>query len=447
MSKTDPRNPFLVFSCLAMLLAPVLPGSLTAADGDDPLPRQAFPMQSADEPILRDIVVTGNHKTDTDLILRELDLRIGQPLSQDRMDLAWDALEDCGYFRTVKMDYDDEEPGEVVLRVAVEEEVATYFGPVIRYDRRHKYLLGGWAEERNFRGRGERLRLEAVAVAVQRGRLSWGRPWFLGRRGLSAEFAVCGEQGEFVFRPTRYRKWDAGGDLRWEFRRPFFLGAGASFGQFEQRDAFTWHAPDRGPASLADPTAFAPGTEGHWRLAGAAGLDSRNNPYYPQRGVLLRAQAVRWSSNAFATYLETSVDARCFLPMPWHKHVLALRAFGRRTDRPAHMDNLLYWGGPETVRGIPYASREGDEGYLLTAEYRLPLFLMPISPQGELVGFGMHAFADAGDAWFEGAEPGRALQSWGAGVHLNLDTLQFRFEAARASQGEWVFEFFDRFNF
>ena len=54
-------------------------------------------------------------------------------------------------------------------------------------------------------------------------------------------------------------------------------------------------------------------------------------------------------------------------------------------DGPAHLDNMLYFGGPETIRGYPYASREGDNGYLLSAEYRMPLFLMPISPQGEIV--------------------------------------------------------------
>lgn len=432
---------------LAMTLASTLAtaGTPPMAGGEDPYP--GFPSQSGEEPLLADIVVTGNHRTDTDLILRELGLRIGEPFSLDRMDQAWDALEDCGYFRTVKMEYDDDEPGEVVLRVAVEEDLATYFGPVIRYDRRHKYLLGGWLEERNFRGRGERLRLEAIAIYVQKARLSWGRPWFLGRSGLSAEFACAAEQGDFVFRPTRYRKWQVGGDLRWEFRRPFFVGAGASLGEFERRDSFSWPAPYRGPDAPADPTDFPAGSEGLRRLVGTAGLDSRNNPYYPQRGVLLQAQAVRWSSGDFPAYWESTLDGRFFLPLPWHKHVVALRAWGRRTDRPAHLDNLLHWGGPETVRGYAYASREGDEGYLLTAEYRLPLFLMPISPQGELVGFGLHAFADAGDVWFEGADPGRAQQSWGAGVHLNLDTLQFRFEGVRTAEGEWAFEFFDRFNF
>jgi hemolysin activation/secretion protein len=108
---------------------------------------------------------------------------------------------------------------------------------------------------------------------------------------------------------------------------------------------------------------------------------------------------------------------------------------------------MLYFGGPETIRGYPYASREGDEGYLLSAEYRMPLFLMPISPQGEIVGFGFHLFTDAGDAWFEGLEAGRSMFSYGAGAHINVTRFQLRFEAARTREGEWMFEFMDRFNF
>jgi len=48
----------------------------------------------------------------------------------------------------------------------------------------------------------------------------------------------------------------------------------------------------------------------------------------------------------------------------------------------------------------------------------MPLFLMPISPR-----------------------------SYGAGFHLNIDTLQLRFEAARTREGDWMFEFMDKFNF
>ena len=56
-------------------------------------------------------------------------LKIGQTLNMDQTDDAWDALEDCGYFSFVEIDYDDSEPGEVVLNVIVEEDMTTFYGP------------------------------------------------------------------------------------------------------------------------------------------------------------------------------------------------------------------------------------------------------------------------------------------------------------------------------
>ena len=182
-------------------------------------------------------------------------------------------------------------------------------------------------------------------------------------------------------------------------------------------------------------------------LTGAVGLDTRNNPYYPQHGFFVQGTARSWSSNGFESYLETSADTRVFVPLPIRKHVLALRAWGRKVDGPTNLDNILFFGGPETVRGYPFGQREGEEGYLLTAEYRVPLFLMPISPRGEIIGAGIHLFTDVGDAWYHGAEAGRSEFSYGAGFHLNIDTLQLLFQAARTREGDWMFEFMDKFNF
>ena len=99
------------------------------------------------------------------------------------------------------------------------------------------------------------------------------------------------------------------------------------------------------------------------------------------------------------------------------------------------------------MRGHDPGRREGDEGYLLTAEYRLPLVMLRISPQGDLAGVGLHMFVDAGDTWFHGADPATALQSWGAGIHLNIDQVQIRFEAAKTDEGGWSFEFGDVMTF
>ena len=400
-----------------------------------------------DPPVLTAIEIEGNARTDETLILRLLDLRIGRPFTFDDMDLAWDRLEDVGYFAFVDMEYDDETEGEVVLRVLVEEDMTTEYGPLIRYDRRHKYLLGGQLREKNFRGRGEIVEAELSVYRIQRAALSWKRPWLLGVRGLELKAGGAWEQADFVFRPFDYAKWDAGLELRWTFAGPVYLLGGGSYGEFRQKDDYSWALPDRGEGSPQGTALHPAETRTHWTLTGGVGLDTRDNPFYPRRGVQAEVRGRRWLGDGFADYDQADGELAVFVPVPLKNHVLAARAWGRRTDGPAQPDNRLYLGGAPSVRGYRYASLEGDEGWLLSVEYRAPLFLMPISPRGELVGVGLHAFADAGDAWYEGDDPHRPAQSWGAGVHLNLDTLQLRFEAAKPREGDWRFEFLDVFNF
>lgn len=419
---------------MAIFLLILLCAVMAPAAEDDSAPR------------LGEIIIEGNTRTNETLIRRELGLVPGQVFTYDDMDSVWDHLEDIGYFIFVDMEYDDADPGHVVLRVVVEEDVTLHYGPLLRYDRRHKYLLGISLKERNLGGRGQVLDAEISAIYLQRGVLSWSDPWTFGVKGLQLTAVADAEQADFVFRPTRYRKWNAGLEFRWQFSGPFYALAGGTFGSFNQRDDYTWPAPDRGEG--AGPVVpYEAGTSTHIVARGGLGVDTRDNPYYPGRGVMLEGNLRQWSSDDFESYLESSGEIRLFVPIPIDKHVLAGHAWGRVTDGPAQLDNVLYFGGPETVRGYPFAGREGDEGWLLSLEYRLPLFIMPISPRGELIGAGLHAFADAGDTWYKGADPGRPMQSWGAGLHLNVNTLQLRFEAARSREGDWVFEFMDTFNF
>ncbi len=432
---------------LALLTATVVLGLLAAAPalavfGDDNNTEAR-----RDEGTIGAINVQGNTRTDTTLVRRVMGLQVGDAFTQDRLDDAWDALEDCGYFRFVEIDFDDEDPEHVILNVAVEEDMTTFYGPVVRYSRRHKYELGVWAEERNLRGRGETVRLEATAVYLQKGRLSWHRPWLFGVDGLETTVGVGGELADFVFRPFRYHKWDADLAVRWGFSGNFFVGGDLTYGYFQQRDEYFGDLPDRGPDGPSGRAFFGADAENHWGFGATVGFDSRSNPYYPRRGVLAQATVRNWQSNGFASYTESLIDARAFVPLPWRKHILAMRGWGRQVTGPTNIDNALYFGGPETVRGYPFASREGEHGYLFSVEYRIPLFLMQISPKGEMVGFGFHLFGDAGDAWYDGAAPGVAQMSYGGGAHLNLDTLQLRFEAARTKEGVWQFEFMDRFNF
>lgn len=411
------------------------------------LPAVAARALPSDKGRIGRIAFVGNAHTKELAMRRVMGLAEGDSLDADRLDAAWDALEDCGWFRFVDLGTDRDDDGKLVLTVEVEEDITTYYGPLVRYDRRHKYQLGGWLEERNLGGAGQRLRFEASAWRLQMAGAEWHVPWLAGVRGLEGTLSLRGEQSDFVFRPTRYRKWDAGLATRWTFSGPAFVQGGARRGNFAQRDPYTAESPTRGYGPAGTTTNYAAADEDHWRLSLGAGFDTRDNPFYPHRGASVLVESAWWASNGYADYRELTGDARAFLPLPAGKHLLALRAWGRRVNGPVPLDNLLFLGGPDTIRGSGFGSLEGDEGWLLTAEYRLPLVMVPIAPGGESVGMGLHAFVDGGQAWWDGVTPGDPVVTVGAGAHLSLDTWQLRFEAARNEDHKWFFSFGDRFTF
>lgn len=402
---------------------------------------------SGNNSVLTEILVEGNTRTDTNVILRVLDLQVGDPFTSEKMDLAWDTLEDVGYFAFVDMEYEEDADGQVSLRIMVEEDITTALGPLVRYSPRFKYMLGGWFEENNFRGKGEILEFSMTFLYPQRAQIAWKRPWLFGVEGLDLEAGLRWHHADFVYRPTSYRQRQAEINLGWKFYRSLFVKGGVNYGRDTYRDSYSWELPYRGEGSPTGTEFYPSGKQTRTAFSASLGLDTRSNPWYPSQGVFLEAQVRHWASEDFPSYTQGSVDARFFVPVPIGLHVLALRAYGRLTDDPAHLDNLLYYGGAENIRGYRLDSREGDEGYLLTAEYRIPLFMLPISPQGEMVGFGLHFFGDFGDAWYKGAHSQESLQSFGGGAHLNIDRLQLRFEAACTKEGDWSFEFMDTFNF
>lgn len=398
------------------------------------------------EPLLGEITITGNTRTETQVILRLIDVEPGDPFDYDTFDAVWDRLEDSGYFAFVDLDTTDRPDGTVDLAVAVEEDATLHVLPYARYSRRHKYLLGGSLRDDNLRGKGEVLDIQAVLYRIQRLRISWSKPWFLGRDGLELTAAGRIEQGPFVWRPFDYRDGEGSVRLRQSVRGPFFVEAAGGYEAFRQRDTYAWPTPDRGGDAPGTVVTAAADTRTDWLLTAAVGLDSRDNPIYPRHGFYGRFAVEHRLYGGVPDATLTSGDVRAFIDLPT-KAILAARAYGRLADRPVPVERGLFWGGPETLRGASYAELEGEEGYLLTAELRYPLLLMPISPNGENVGIGLHAFFDVGDAWFDGADPGRALQSFGAGAHLNVSSWQFRFEAAKERERDWTFVFADEFTF
>ena len=403
----------------------------------------------AQDQVLETIVIEGNTKTDRDVIERVMGVEPGASWDLETLDRVWDRLEDCGYFAFVDLDDPADAQGRVTLYVSVEEEKTFRATPYLRYDRRHKYLLGGAFEDTNLRGQGETLAGQFIAAYIQRAHLNWERPWLAGMSGLSLALDAGWEQGPFVFRPFDYQQWQLLATLRKDLGRGFYMEFGGGFESFEQQDPYTW--PRDGTAQT-----FGAETRDAWQIRALGGLDTRDSPHYPTGGMF---HTLEWLYRDIGDAGQNglAVDLRVFQQL-FGSPILALRAHGRTMDEAGAVEYLMRWGGPETVRGAPYAGREGDTAYLLTAEVRYPLALMRVSQAGEALGVGVHGFVDMGDAWIEGerdfvdgrtrgGSPNRAWQSFGAGVHLNLLTWQLRFEAAKERDHDWAFQFMDVFNF
>ena len=404
--------------------------------------------------IVSEIRIEGNTRTDAGIILRQLGFGVGDPVAFADIDRAWDTLEDCGYFAFVDVVDEEIGDGRTVVIITVEEEQTFAYNLMLGYGERHKYELGGYVQEANLRGKGETLRCDFTALYAQRARLSWQRPWLFGVRGLAAEVAGSYFNGQFVFRPTDWRQACGELDMHYTGSSGLFVRTGAAYRHDDYGDEYVWF---NHPADVAEDglTGTHPAAgEGWLALTLATGFDSRNNHLYPSYGVFSEVGLRYWrqADDDHRTYAEGFADLRAFVPLPIGKHVLALRGYGRSVGKPAHLSNMLFWGGAESLRGYPLGTLEGDHGLLLSAEYRIPLFLMPLSVKGELLGLGLHAFYDWGKTWYE--LPGKnlaatedPLYSFGAGAHINFMSQQFRFEGACNRDGDWRFQFADTFNF
>ncbi len=449
-------------SCLFLLLlatglasSPVAAQPLTLPD-DLTMPRATvvdrpyLPLTSqlpagTQPPRIAAIVVEGLERTDRAVLLGVLALKEGDPFYEERFDDLWDRLEDSGYFAFVDMDYEETAPGEITLYVTVEEDRTFQLYPWLKYDRRFKYLLGVVFRDTNFRGKGEIIDLRASFWYIQRYRAAWKRSRFLNVPSLEVSLNGGYEKGGFVFRPTHYTWWDASGWLRWYPAGSLYLEGGLIYGEFQQRDTFTNPAPDRG-GGLGLPLTYEAGWRKRWIPGLAMGWDDRNNRYYPSYGGYYRVQVRFHESDDFPSYTEWSGDFRQFFLTPW-EHIIGLRLYGRAVSGPTPFEDWRYWGGEATFRGYRFASFEGEEGYLLALEYRLPLFSVPITADGQLVGLGLHFFGDGGETWFHGASSQKSRWSFGGGAHLALATIQLRFEVAHTEDGETRFQFMDVFTF
>ncbi len=145
--------------------------------------------------VVDSITVSGNRKTKSFVILREMETRAGGVLNRETLARDSRYLGDLGLFASIEIDADSLSLGHCALRIKVIERSFLFLNmivPLVDYDWEKKgFSLGVKLDSRNFRGRNESLGASYKRDANNNDHVSfgWSAPW-LGWRHIGLGLGV-----------------------------------------------------------------------------------------------------------------------------------------------------------------------------------------------------------------------------------------------------------------
>lgn len=384
------------------------------------------------------IILRGNERTDDHVILREVNVRPGDPYDYGAVLSGQQHIYRLGFFSLVR--FEPLRPGEkeysrdmlltVEERPAGSVEIGVGYGDLDR--------LRGSVEVayRNLWGQAQFLSLRVAASdIVEQAVVNFREPWFLNRR-LEAGIRLAWSDEKRLNADTREiyyqtRKTEVATGLSRSYDNGLKLSLIYQFenvDNYNVRPAAILSADDSGRVRVSSVT---PGVV----------LDLRDDPFNPRKGSLhgLAVKEALKMLGSQADFTKLTAQTSWYLPLT-SKSVLALSgrggvAFPQRDTKTIPIHERFYLGGATTLRGYlqdsvgPAAKAPdgtltplgGESMVMANAELRL----------NQIEGFGMVFFTDAGrvrrpnlaDATVSGvivqtdAPPYRA--SYGMGIRYN----------------------------
>ena len=378
------------------------------------------------------IHIFGNRVTKEYVILRELDIKVGDVYDDEALNEGWARLEQLDFIAYVDIQVKRLEPDLVFLEILIEEDHRFVWQPGLEYSRRFNWQLTGDFAFNNFRGRDEKLWLHAGVIRIWDFRGGWENPWILGKAKLGVGVDGMWDQYGFVFEPYTFTDQRVGARLWRDFASYFKLST-----SYYYRDNVVTNSLS---STTPDGHYIEPFTDVKLEF------DSRNLRYYPSNGLYCFASYNWHGLGQDDPYQIWRLWLSGFKSVPY-LGILAGRAQYKGADGDIPDWGRSYYGGPETIRGVKFGTVRGDEAFLGTIEIRKPIFLVPLR-RGRAVGFGVHGFADWGTTWDVDFTIDDAVMrsTYGLGLHFNLNTHNYRFEWAWGDDDNgFVFE--DSFNF
>jgi outer membrane protein assembly factor BamA len=364
------------------------------------------------------ITVAGNQKTKTFAILREMETRPGDVLTEQAIERDSRYLSDLGLFANIKITADSLDVGHCALRIQVIERSVLFIKtivPILNYNFDTKGIEYGikW-DDRNFRGRKENLGISFKIDAQDNTTVSfgWSAPWLGWRHigvGAGVSYFLRSDTLESI---STLRRYGVATSLAYPLTSSrISLAQIVSRLSIDRRWIGIWGKDED------DQVYISP-------LLGLL-LDSRNSRLKPTAGryFFVSVLMTRSITGDKQLYYQLNNDVRFFRELA-NKQVLGLQSnllyqFG---DFPNYSSVSI--GGPSTVRGYTDGKFRGFHRWYQSAEWRYALlpkkiFRLPIV---KFVDFGVHlvAFLDGGIVWRDETEFQLKRFHSGAGLGLRL---------------------------
>jgi len=412
-----PRRPLLFL---------LVPAALLAATA------RSAPADTTRVPVLGivdTVIVGGNEKTQAYVILDEMTLRPGSPVTAEAMEYDRLRIYSLGLFTHVDIMYDSVKS---VHFLYVEVRERWYIVPIPIFGFRdgdpHKIFFGAGLLHYNFRGRNQTLYGSLIFGADPSVAFSFTDPQIDRANNLFAAASASYSRvknrsvvqseltGDFYERHI-----DLNGTIGKRFT--LYESGGINAG-FHDVDVTSW---------LPGRTVSPKGTDRYIYVTASYYYDSRNLKEYATSGTMLSLYVTRNGFGESAVgYTRFGADAREYLPFA-PGFSLATRLFGSVVSGgivPTYAHT--YFGTGERIRGYYRVVMEGENIAGGTAEIRYSLldprtfYFSAVSIPSEFsvwrFGISLVLFTDTGTTWYRGdrLQVASLATGYGAGVHFLL---------------------------
>jgi len=399
-------------------------------------------------PAIDTIVVVGNEKTERYVIVDEMSLQPGSPVTPLQLAYDRDRIYSLGLFTSVDLQFDSVNvPRTLFVMVRERWHIIPHVILGFRDGDPKKIYYGAGFLHNNLRGRNQKLYLSLAFGYDPAFALSYLDPLFDHEHRLYLGFSLA-------YSRIRNRSVEAAttGDFD-ENHYDAFATLGKRF-NLEERLGLKFGFSSVIVSEYEEGRTQSPdGRDDFLTLGGSYTLDTRDLGEYASRGAFTDLSLVKIGfGEGHVNYGRVGIDVRRYQPTLFGVTFVA-RGYGSLVFGGAVPTyGRAYLGYAERVRGYFNDVFEGENVVLGTLEFRIPIIAptvlhlkgLPIPQEFAFwrVGLGLTVFGDAGTTWLRGDDlTYSSLRSgYGAGVDFILPySLMVRLSYAINDRGEGEF--------